>query len=130
MRSDSLVTGWITIAGFSLVAAGLLGFSNNPIVGPADAILATGKLHNVVHIATGLLALYVAVKVKGEMQANAVIGFGVLYAIIFVALIVSNNLFGLFEYRVNAADHALHAGVAVISVAVGWMARRSAKSGA
>ena len=127
-RNDSLAMGWIAIAGISLVGAGLLGFVSNPIVGRADAIFVTGTVHNVVHLVTGLLALYIAFALKGEMQANAVIGFGILYAIVFVALIVSSNLFGLFEYQVNVGDHLLHAGVAVISIAVGWMARTAGMS--
>ena len=127
-RNDNLAMGWIAIAGVSLLAAGLLGFVNNPIVGRADAIFATGTVHNLVHVLTGLLALYIAFMLKGEMQANAVIGFGILYGLVFVALIVSNNLFGLFEYQVNVGDHLLHAGVAIISIFVGLMARTSAMS--
>ena len=34
--------------------------------------------------------------------------------------------FGLFDTPVNAADHLLHAGVAVISIALGYLARGSA----
>jgi hypothetical protein len=126
MRNDNLAQSWITIAGIALVAAGLLGFVNNPLVGPSTAIFATGTVHNLVHLITGALALYIAFGVKGEMQANAVIGFGILYAVIFVALLISGSLFGLFEYPVNVGDHLLHAGVAIISLAVGWMARTSA----
>jgi hypothetical protein len=126
MRNDNLAQSWITIAGIALVAAGLLGFVNNPIVGPANAVFATGTVHNIVHVLTGALALYIAFGLKGEMQANAVIGFGILYAVIFVALLVSANLFGLFEYPVNVGDHVLHIGVSLISLAVGWMARTSA----
>jgi len=128
MRNDSLVQGWSAIVGVALVAAGLLGFVENPIVGTQNAIFATGTVHNLVHIVTGLLALYIAFGLKGEMQANAVIGFGVLYAVVLVVTILSPNLFGLFEYNVNAGDHALHAAIAVISLAVGWMARNSAMS--
>jgi hypothetical protein len=128
MRNDSLAQSWSAIVGIALVAAGLLGFVDNPIVGPANAIFATGSVHNIVHIATGLLALYIAFGLKGEMQANAVIGFGVLYAVVLVVTILSPTLFGLFTYAVNAGDHALHAAVAVVSLVVGWMARNSAMS--
>jgi hypothetical protein len=126
VRNDSLAQGWITIAGIALIAAGLLGFVDNPIVGRSDAIFATGTVHNLVHVLTGGLALAIAFGLKGEVQANAVIGFGVLYAVVFVALLVSGNLFGLFQYPVNAGDHVLHAALAVVSLAVGWMARNAA----
>lgn len=127
MRNDSLARGWITIAGISLVAAGLLGFIDNPLVGSQPgALFLTGTVHNLVHVVTGLLALYIAFGLKGEMQANAVIGFGILYAVIFVVVVLSNNLFGLFQYPANAGDHFLHGALAVVSLAVGWMARNSA----
>jgi hypothetical protein len=126
MQSDSLARTWISLVGIILVAVGLLGFVSNPIVGQQSAIFPTGNLHNVVHILTGALALYIGFGLKGETQINAVIGFGLLYAVIFVALIVSNNLFGLFEYPVNLADHLLHAGVAIVSIGLGYMARGSA----
>ena len=126
MRNDSLARGWISLAGIILVAVGLLGFIANPIVGRADALFPTGNLHNVVHILTGVLALYIGFVLKGEMQINGVIGFGVLYVVIFVACLVSPNLFGLFDIPVNATDHGLHAGLAVVSLALGYMARNSA----
>ena len=126
MRNDSLAQWWIALAGISLIAAGLLGFVDNPIVGSrSDALFQTGSVHNLVHIVTGALALFIAFGLRGEMQANAVIGFGVLYAVIFVVLLVSGNLFGLFQYPVNAGDHLLHASLAVISIATGLMARNA-----
>jgi hypothetical protein len=127
MRNDALAQAWIAIAGVSLVAAGLLGFVDNPIVGSQPgALFATGTVHNLVHVITGALALYIAFGLRGEMQANAVIGFGVLYAVIFVVVLFSNTLFGLFQYPANAGDHFLHAAVAVISLVTGFMARNAA----
>jgi len=61
-------------------------------------------------------------------RARGSTGFGVLYAVIFVALIVSPNLFGLLSYPVNLADQLLHIGLAVVSFAVAWMARSGAYS--
>jgi hypothetical protein len=127
MRNDSLAQSWITIAGVALIAAGLLGFIDNPIVGSrSDALFQTGTVHNLVHVVTGLLALWIGFGLKGEMQANGVIGFGILYAVVFVVLLVSGNLFGLFQYPANAGDHVLHGALAVVSLAVGWMARNAA----
>ena len=126
MRNDVIARGWITLVGISLLAVGLLGFVTNPLVGQPDAVFPTGNLHNVVHVVTGLLALFIAFGLKGEAQINGVIGFGVLYGVVFVACIVSPTLFGLFDTPVNVADHLLHAGVALISVAIGLLARSSA----
>jgi hypothetical protein len=127
MRNDSLAQWWITIAGIALIGAGLLGFIDNPIVSSrSDALFQTGTVHNAVHIVTGLLALYIAFGLKGEMQTNGVIGFGVLYAVVLVVTLISPNLFGLFQYGVNVGDHLLHAALAVVSLGIGWMARSSA----
>jgi hypothetical protein len=121
---------YIGVVGIVLVAVGLLGFINNPIVGPdPSALFATNAIHNIVHLATGLLALYIARWTSGESQANWVIGFGVLYAVIFVVTLVSPTLFGLFDPNpVNALDHVLHAVLAVASLAVGYVGRGSAST--
>jgi hypothetical protein len=126
MKSDNLAMVWSGLIGIVLVVVGLLGFVDNPIVGNSTALFATGSVHNIVHVLTGLLGLYIAFGLKGEMQINGVIGFGVLYAIIFIVLLISPNLFGLFSYSVNLADQGLHVGLAVISLAIGYMGRSAA----
>ncbi len=124
MSNTNTVMGWATLAGIVLVAAGLLGFLNTSIAGDgANAILAVDSIHNIVHILTGLVALGIAFGLKGEQQVNAVIGFGILYVIIFVAVLASPTLFGLFKVSANAPIHVIHALVAVVSLAVGYMAR-------
>jgi hypothetical protein len=131
MDNYSLAKWWIAIAGVVLVAVGLLGFISNPIVGESDgALLPTDTLHNVVHLATGLLALYIAYGLSGASLASGVLGFGVLYAVIFVAVLLSPDLFGLFSVPANAAIHVVHAALAVVSLAVGYMARGSANTAA
>jgi Domain of unknown function (DUF4383) len=119
----SAVKGYSALVGIVLLAVGLLGFVNNPIVGQPNALFVTGAVHNVVHIATGLIALFIAFGLEGRAQVNGVIGFGLLYLVVFVLLLVSPNMFGILDYPVNAADHVLHAGLAVISLAVGYTAR-------
>jgi hypothetical protein len=127
--NSSLAKSWIALAGVVLVAVGLLGFISNPIVGEADnAILPTDSLHNIVHLATGLLALYIAFGMSGASLVNGVIGFGVLYAVIFVAVLISPTLFGLFSVESNVAIHVVHAALALVSLAVGYMARGSTGS--
>ncbi len=130
-----LAQGYAALVGVVLVAAGLLGFISNPIVGPGpnnngtDVLLAANAIHNIVHIATGALALYIAFGLSGEAQANGLIAFGILYAIIFVALLVDRTLFGLFrDIPANTADHVLHAGLAVVSLAVGYLAKQGSGS--
>jgi hypothetical protein len=121
----SIAKGYAALIGVVLVAVGLLGFVSNPIVGDGNAIFLTGTVHNVVHLTTGLLALFVAFGLRGEQQANGVIGIGLLYLVVFIALLISPTLFGILgeAYPVNVADQGLHIGLALISFAVGWMAR-------
>jgi hypothetical protein len=129
MQSDSLARGYAALVGVVLVFIGLLGFLNNPIVGDAgnNPLFVTGSTHNVVHLFTGAVALFVAFGLAGGRQATGVIAFGVLYLLIFVALLISPNLFGLL-LPVSVADHALHFGVGIVSVGVGMMARANTAS--
>jgi hypothetical protein len=129
VSNTNTAMGWAALAGIVLVAAGLLGFLNTSIAGDgANAFLAVDSIHNIVHLLTGLVALGIAFGLKGEQQVNAVIGFGVLYVIIFVAVLASPNLFGLLKVNANAPIHVIHAAVAVVSLAVGYMARSSSSA--
>ena len=129
MSNTNTAMGWATLAGIVLLAAGLLGFLNTSLAGTADnALLRVDTVHNIVHILTGLVALYIAFGLKGEQQVNAVLGFGVLYVIIFVAVLLSPTLFGIFSVAANTPIHVIHAAVAVVSLAVGYMARNSSSA--
>src|SRR3712207_2855836 len=121
-----LAQGYAALVGIVLVAVGLLGFIDNPIVySDADALFRANAIHNIVHIATGAIALYIAFGLSGEAQANALIGFGVLYAAVLILTLISPTLFGLFnDAPVNAADHALHAALTIVSIAVGYRAKQ------
>jgi hypothetical protein len=124
MSNTNTVMGWATLAGVVLIAAGLLGFLNTSIAGDSPgAILQVDSIHNIVHLLTGLVALYIAFGLRGEQQVNAMIGFGILYVIIFVAVLASPTLFGIFKVGANTPIHVIHAAVAVVSLAVGYMAR-------
>jgi Domain of unknown function (DUF4383) len=120
------VKAWAALVGVVLVATGLLGFLGTPLVGSASgALVPTDNLHNVVHIATGLLALWIAFGTTGKTQVDAMLGFGILYVVILVAVLVSPTLFGLFSVPANAVVHVIHAAVAIVSLAVALMARSS-----
>ena len=124
MTNTNTAMGWAALAGIVLVAAGLLGFLNTSLVGEADgALLRTGTVHDIVHLATGLLALFIAFGLKGEQQVNSVLGFGILYVVILVAVLLSPTLFGLFSVAASPALHVIHGAVAAVSLAVGYMAR-------
>ena len=48
-----------------------------------------------------------------------------LYLVVFVVTILSPNLFGIFSVPVNTIDHVIHIGLAVVILALGYMARGS-----
>jgi len=125
VNENGLLRTWMIVAGVALLGAGLLGFIDNPIAsGGENALFRVNALHNVIHIATGLIALGIAFGLRGRDQATAAIGFGVLYGAVAVLGIVDPNLFGLMaDAPINVGDHALHLGLSVITIALGWMAR-------
>ncbi len=121
------VKAWATLAGIVLVAVGLLGFVPNPLVGSASgALVPSDALHNIVHLGTGLLALGIAFAMTGKSQVDGMFGFGILYVVIFLAVVVSPTLFGLFSIPANAILHIIHAALAVVSLGVAYMARSAA----
>jgi uncharacterized protein DUF4383 len=120
--NDRLASRWLLVAGVALVAAGLLGFVPGNPIASEKGLFAVDNVHNIVHIITGLLALGIAYGMRGNV-ANGAIGFGIMYAAVFVLTLVSPTLFGIFSVPVNALDHVLHLALAVVSIGVGWMAR-------
>ena len=132
MSDNGMVRTVAAILGVALVGAGLLGFVGNPIAGPGpnnngtEVLFAANSVHNLVHLVTGALALYIAFGLSGAQQANALLGFGILYVVIFVAVLISPTLFGLFDpIPANMPLHLLHAALAVVGIGVGYMARGS-----
>jgi hypothetical protein len=133
MDNVQIARNWMVVAGVALAGAGLLGFiPGNPIASSdPDALFRVNALHNIVHLGTGVLALAIAFGTRGRALADATIGFGVLYAVVALLLIVDPTMFGLFsDAPTNAADHLLHAALAVVSIALGYMARQRAVVGA
>lgn len=120
---------WMILAGASLVVAGILGFiPGNPIASSdPNALFRVNALHNIIHLATGAAAIWLGYSTRGLTLANGMIAYGVLYAAVLVLLIVDPTLFGLFsDAPANVLDHVLHAGLAVVSIALGWMIRSAA----
>ncbi len=126
MDNARLARSWLVLVGAILVVVGILGFIPNALVGPTG-LVATENLHNVVHVLTGALALGLAYGMAADIGMAAIL-FGALYAVIFIACVVSPSLFGLFSVPVNGIDHLIHVGVAVVSLALGYMARNRAAS--
>ena len=125
VRNEDLAQGYAALIGVVLVLAGVLGFVDDPLVGdPAsNPVLVTGTAHDIVHLVTGGIALYIAFALSGRREADGVIAFGLLHVAILVTLLVDADLFGIFGYLANVADLVLHAAVGFTSIAVGYLAR-------
>jgi hypothetical protein len=120
----NIVKAWAALVGLVLIATGLIGFLGTPLVGSTSgALVPTDNLHNVVHLATGALALGIAFGTSGKTQVDAMLGFGLLYVVIFTAVLISPTLLGLFSVPANAVVHVIHAAVAAVSIGVALMAR-------
>jgi len=123
--ADTIPRTWMLVVGVALLGAGLLGFVDNPIVSDrSDALFMVGTVHNVIHIATGLVALLIGATLHGRTLAQATIAFGVAYLLVLVATLVSPDLFEILDMPVNTADHVLHLVLSAGSIAAGLAAQR------
>lgn len=114
----SLVTPVTRLLGVVLLVVGLLGFvMPSPLLG----IFEVDMVHNIVHLASGLVALLVARNVAYARMY--LILFGLVYlAVAVIGYIQVNTVLGLFA--VNMADHYLHAAIAALCLVVGFGGKR------
>ena len=114
------------VIGITLIAAGIIGFfySSSFSTGdgaPRDAVLGildVNGWHNVVHLATGALALALAGS-AGRSRIYA-IGFGVVYLVVtLLGFIVGdgNEILGLIP--VNTEDNFLHLLIGIAAIGAG-----------
>ena len=124
--NERIARSWMLFAGVALIGAGLLGFiAGNPIASAdPNALFRVNAAHNIVHIVTGVRPRGLAGGTPGGARAHRASRVGGPYAIVAVLLIVDPTFFGLFnDAPTNAADHVLHAALAIVSLALGYMAR-------
>jgi hypothetical protein len=120
------------VIGLAFAAVGLLGFVANPIIGESsDAIFHTDKVHNIVHIISGVLFLVVAFAAPGFTSAFLKI-FGIVYLALGIYGMVtigsdeSTKLLGFLH--VTKAINYLHLGLGVIIFLAGVMRPATAKA--
>lgn len=104
------------VIGVVFILAGILGFFNDPLLG----ILEVDALHNIIHLATGILALVFTS--QGEAQGRKFfLIFGIVYGLITVLgfLTGEGKLLGLVS--INQADNYFHLIVTVAFLAIGLM---------
>src|SRR4051812_33163259 len=102
------------LAGAALLLAGLFGFiadagfdTGSDVQGSSFLGFEVNGIHNLVHVASGLLLLYGA-RTRGMARAVA-IAFGATYGLVAViGLIDGNDVLGLIP--INSPDNVLHVG--------------------
>ena len=106
------------VFGAVFTAVGILGFV--PALTPNGNLLGlfhVGTLHNIIHLASGLVALGLA-SMGGAYAKKYLIGFGAVYGLVaVVGLVQGHTVLGLID--VNAADNILHIVLALALVGSG-----------
>lgn len=122
------------LVGAVLVLVGLIGFAvdstfdtGSGIDGDKLIVFEVNGIHNLVHIASGLLLL--AVAPKRATARYGVIAFGVVYAIVtLIGLIDGETVLGLLP--VNPADNVLHIVLTLAALFAGFASSDDDRHGA
>ena len=118
------------LAGLSLLLAGILGFIVDSSFDTGDgiqggellSIFEVNGIHNLIHLASGLVLLAASPK-RASAKAVA-IGFGLVYGIVtIIGLIDGETVLGLLP--VNPADNVLHIALSALGLIAGFMSRGS-----
>ncbi len=125
-KGSKTAAQWFAYAvGLVLVAAGLIGFAYDGSFDTGQGIdgdkvlgiLEVNGIHNIVHIASGLLLLLVAP--KRVTARYGVIAFGLVYALVtLIGLIDGEDVLGLLP--VNPADNILHIALTLLALLAGF----------
>ena len=111
------------LTGLTLLLAGVLGFiadssfdTGSNVQGDSFLGFEVNAIHNLVHVASGLVLLGAFAK-RAAAKAVA-LGFGLVYgAVAVVGLVDGSDVLGLIP--VNAADNLLHIALAALGVLTG-----------
>ena len=120
-RSTALV-GWVVVGGVVMIVMGLLAVGDTSLVGlPQHAFMSMNPMHGLVHAAGGVLAILIALVLRGRARAYGVLAYGALFVLGFVLNVISPDFFGMMpDAPANAPVHLMHAVVAVVSLGVGY----------
>ena len=115
---------WATIFGIVFLAMGIAGFI--PALCPNGllfGIFAVDAMHNIVHIASGLLALGMAAAGEGAAR-NYVRIVGVVYGLVTVMGFIAGRDGMVMGMAMNMADHFLHLGLTAVLLWLGFFWHR------
>ena len=120
------------IFGITFLAVGILGFIPNPIVGDSDtALFHADKIHNIVHLVSGLLILIFGLFIPSFSRSFLKV-FGVIYLLIgvlgFFQIGEATDTTVLGFLHVNQADNFLHLFLGVTIFLAGVLTRDNLKT--
>jgi hypothetical protein len=126
-RARTPAQWYCLIVGLVLLAVGVLGFisdsnfdTGNAVQGDSFLGFEVNGIHNLVHVASGLVLLAAFPK-RASARAVA-LAFGLVYGLVaIIGLIDGDDVLGLLP--VNAADNALHVALAALGIATGLISR-------
>ena len=112
------------LVGVILLLVGLLGFTHvldflNASVGPAHAT------HNLVHIVSGILALYFGFAGSSSSAKGFCLLFGIIYLALGVIGLAKGNLdIAVIKLMLKKTDHLIHILVGVLFLAGGLLSSK------
>jgi hypothetical protein len=128
-RARTPAQWYCLIAGAALTLAGIAGFfadasfdTGNNVGGGSLLGFEVNGIHNLIHLASGLLLLFAS---RGRADARIVaIAFGVTYGIVaIIGLIDGGDVLTLIP--INGADNVLHVGLALLGIVAGLVSRNA-----
>ena len=111
--NNNMVKNSVMVLGVVFILIGLLGFFNNPILG----IFQVNTLHDIIHLASGILAVILAMYGEGASRTYAKV-FGIVYALVTILGFLPGNLLSFLN--VNVADNVLHLLLAIVLLYLGY----------
>jgi hypothetical protein len=126
-RARTPAQWYCLLAGLALLLAGILGFlsdasfdTGNAVQGDKFLVFEVNAIHNLVHVASGLLLLAGSPR-RGSARAVA-LAFGLVYGLVaIVGLIDGEDVLGLIP--INGPDNILHVALAAAGVITGVISR-------
>lgn len=117
-----MVRGLAFLVGIVLIVAGVLGFYPQFMQdGLLFGLFEVDQMHNMVHIATGVLALLSTFSTQFARLFFKV--FGLLYMVLTIVGFVNGG--NVYIMHVNMADNILHAGLAIVFLIIGFGLKRA-----
>jgi hypothetical protein len=111
---NALVKPVTWLFGVVFLLVGVLGFFMDPILGLFDVTV----IHNVIHLASGAVALIVAGMGMAASRMYLIV-FGLVYALVTV-LGFLNVAFVVSLLEINQADNFLHLAITAVFLIVGF----------